>query len=382
MSRFLKFLISIGGLLLVLGLVIAFGKQAEPFVDGTESALRFHPGPLPVQASAATFVDTSRPTPAYGEFAGLPERRLVGRIWRPDDSSGAPYPLIVYSHGLMSTWKEAAELGPYLASYGYVVIAVNFPLTAYSAPEGPYVSDVLNQPADVSFLIDSLLAQNGEPGNRLEGMIDPLRIGVMGLSLGGLTTTMVTFHPELRDKRVAAALAIAGPMAMFNPAFFTTTTVPFLMVAGDIDALIPYPTNAATVLAKVPHSQLVTIHGGSHSGFANAANVFRWLPNFDAVVCKFIPGLIRKGVNSAQGDWHKLLRSPEQGINDKLEFEVCKVDTIPESINPLRQQMITEVVVQAFFQSQFAHDPQARDSARRYLSEVLPRELNEVSCSG
>jgi dienelactone hydrolase len=378
MSRFLKFASCAAAALLVLGLVMAFGKQPEPFLAGSESAQRLQPGPLAVDAFDATFVDGSRLTPAYGKFGGLPERRLVGRVWYPADGSGAPYPLIVYSHGMMSVWEEAKELAPYLASYGYVVVAVTYPLTSFSAPDGPYVLDVANQPADVSFLIDTLLMQSAQRGHRLEGKIDDERIGVMGLSLGGMTTTMAAFHPVVRDRRIRAALSIAGPTNLFNPAFFTGD-VPFLMLAGDIDALIPYATNAAPVLEKIPHSQLVTIHAGSHSGFARAANIFRWLPNFDALVCKFLPDMIRDDVDGQKEDWSAFLGTPEQGINDKAEFELCKVPTIPESINPLRQQMITAVVTQAFFQSQFAHDPRARAVSRAFLAEVLPRELHEVS---
>ena len=84
-------------------------------------------------------------------------------------------------------------------------------------------------------------------------------------------------------------------------------------------------------------------------------------------------------IDAQKEDWSAFLGTPEQGINDKAEFELCKVPAIPESINPLRQQMITAVVTQAFFQSQFARDPQARAASRAFLEEVLPRELHEVS---
>ena len=46
------------------------------------------------------------------------------------------------------------------------------------------------------------------------GGIDRDRIGAMGLSLGGLTTTLVAFHPTLGDPRIRAAVSIAGPSAM------------------------------------------------------------------------------------------------------------------------------------------------------------------------
>jgi len=378
MSRFRKIVSGALAALLLLGLVLAYGKQPEPFPAGSESAQRLTHGALPVEARDRTFVDTSRSTPAYGKFTGLPERRLEGKVWYPAERIGAPFPLIVYSHGLMSRWQEATELGPHLASYGYVVVAVTYPLTGLSAPDGPEVMDVVNQPADVSFLIDTLLSESAERGNRLEGMIDGERIGVMGLSLGGMTTELAAFHPAMRDPRIDAALSVAGPTSMFTSAFFGAD-VPFLMLAGDIDALIPYATNAAPVLQKAPRSQLLTIHGGSHAGFANAANIFRWLPNFDALVCKFLPGVVQRSIRGQGADWYALLGTPEQGIDDEAQLELCTVATIPASINPLRQQMITGVVAQAFFQSQFAPDPQTRTRSQAYLAEVLPREIRDVS---
>ena len=122
-----------------------------------------------------------------------------------------------------------------LASHGYVVVAVNYPLTNMGAPGGPNVKDVVNQPGDVSFLIDSLLEQSATSGHSLEGMVDADRIGVTGISLGGLTSTLAAFHPEWADDRIKASLSIAGPTALFTPEFFQHRDVPFLMLAGDID---------------------------------------------------------------------------------------------------------------------------------------------------
>src|SRR5262249_2206982 len=76
------------------------------------------PGPYGVGVTTMSFVDTNRPTMANGSFAGSPSRTLVTEVWYPTDAqpgatptpvrdaprtrSGAPFPLIVYSHGLDS----------------------------------------------------------------------------------------------------------------------------------------------------------------------------------------------------------------------------------------------------------------------------------------
>ena len=69
-----------------------------------------------------------------------------------------------------------------------------------------------------------------------EGDIDAERIGVFGISLGGITTPLVAFHPEWRDPRVAAAISIAGAGDVFGPRFFDHAAIPFLMIAGTADA--------------------------------------------------------------------------------------------------------------------------------------------------
>src|SRR5690606_13309203 len=124
---------------------------------------------------------------------------------------------------------------------------------------------------------DSLLQLSADASHRLHGQIDAERIGALGLSLGGLTTTLAVFHPELRDPRIRAAISIAGPTFVFTPAFYRHHSLPFLMLAGDIDALVPYGANAAPVPERVPGGELVTLRAGSHTGFAGPATVMRWL---------------------------------------------------------------------------------------------------------
>ncbi|NQZ87309.1 MAG: hypothetical protein HRT54_06980 [Colwellia sp.] len=92
--------------------------------------------------------------------------------------------------------------------------------------------------------------------------IDENRIGVTGISLGGLTTTLVSYHPTRRDPRIKAAASIAGPSSSFSKTFYENADIPFLMLAADTDALVPYDVHALPVLDRVQRSSLVTITGG------------------------------------------------------------------------------------------------------------------------
>ena len=375
MKKVLLVLVVALALLLISGAVLVTGNQAAPFPDGSESAAWLQPGPYKVHSYEEAFIDNSRPTMANGDYAGDSSRRLEGRVWHPSTTEAGPRPLVVYSHGFTSSRDGGAYIAEHLASHGYIVVAVNYPLTTMFAPGGPNVKDVVSQPGDVSFLIDTLLNQADTRGHILEGMIDPARIGVTGISLGGLTSTLVAFHPEWADPRVAASLSIAGPTALFTPAFFQHRQLPFLMLAGDIDALVPYPSNAAPIPEVVPGGELVTLASASHTGFAGPAASLRWMNNPDALGCY----MVLQNVDAADGDsWYDLLGTPEQGINYDYQNELCLMDPLPAAMNPLRQQMITLVTVLGFFESRFAEQPARRARAQRFLSDVMPAELAEV----
>ena len=78
-----------------------------------------------------------------------------------------------------------------MASHGYIVAAADYPLTSGSTPGGANGDDVVNQPADVSFLIDSVLNLSADE-KPFAGEVDGSRIGLSGYSLGGLTTYLTT----------------------------------------------------------------------------------------------------------------------------------------------------------------------------------------------
>ena len=60
----------------------------------------------------------------------------------------------------------------------------------------------------------ALLGQAPDPGAAvfaaLPAPIDHDCVAAVGLSLGGLTSTLIAFHPTLRDPRVGVAVSIAG----------------------------------------------------------------------------------------------------------------------------------------------------------------------------
>ncbi len=250
-------------------------------------------GPYAVGVRTYNFVDSSRPTMANGTFAGAPDRALTTEVWYPAisagrdtaiDGSGAPYPLIVHSHGFLDNRLGESYVTGHLASHGYVVAAVNFPLSTTFAPGGATIAGIHNQPGDLSFVIDRILTELG-------GSVDAATIGAEGLSLGGLTTWLVTYHPVLRDPRIGAALAMAAPACLFRPQFFRNADVPRLVLHGDSDVIVSYADNGRRAFRGGGAARhLVQLFNGSHTGFSIFATLFNPAVHYDTVGCQALSG--------------------------------------------------------------------------------------------
>lgn len=192
-------------------------------------------GPLDVDVVTETFVDTSRPTAEGAETPARPDRTIVTRITHP--TAGGPYPLLVMSHGATGHPDEYAETIPAWASDGFVVASPVFPLTNRDAPGGlANIGDVVNQPGDVSFVIDQMLAANDDPSSPLHGLVDPDAIGVVGHSLGASTTWAVSFDTSTRDERIDSTVIFAGlPWPMPGGELDLDSGLPLLVLHGDAD---------------------------------------------------------------------------------------------------------------------------------------------------
>jgi dienelactone hydrolase len=354
--------------------VALFFTEPQLLPADTQSGRRLENGQFAVAVEELEWVDASRPTDANGDFAGAPERRLPVALWHPVSARGR-LPLLVYSHGFMSTRHGGRYLAEHLASHGYVVVAADFPLSHFGAPGGPSAADILNQPADVSFLIDRTLALPA--GDRAyPGEIDPERIGVFGLSLGGLTTSLVAFHPALRDPRIRAALSIAGPGVPFTERFYQNADLPFVMIGGTSDAMIDYEANAAPLPERIRRGGLVTLAHATHAGFDDTASgVMRLIGNPDRLGClSLLANLdVEKGKSPFSG-----LGTAEMGIVDPGWDALPCQKHFDDVMGAGLQHQLTTLVVRAFFDSQFADEPEGRKVAADYLTRVMPEERPEV----
>jgi len=364
--------------------------SATPTVVPLTSAQVLQPGSYGVGVTTMTFIDTSRPTMPNGTFSGAPRRTLVTEIWYPTDSQpsrtatptrnaplthlGAPFPLVIYSHPLMGNRSSGIYLAQHLTSYGYVVAAPDFPLSNSGAPGSPTFVDLANQVGDVHFVIDQLLALGADTQSALAGSIDRMRIGLTGFSMGGSTTFLAALHPTLRDPRVRAAAAMGAVTCFLGPDFYGHTSVPLLIVHGDIDAFAPYQPNALFAFGEAnPPKYLVTIAGGTHIGFTDGIDViFQNVNNPDDIGCRSLGGDTLDVDSPAVID---SLGGAAAGIVSGMCPGSCTNRILPRSIRPARQQQLTILSIFPFFEAYLRDDARAR----RFLDETLAAEKPDVT---
>ncbi len=233
--------------------------------------------------------------------------------------SGAPYPLVVLSHGHNSESPFYAWLAEHISSYGFVVIAPDH--KEQNTPgweDGPRTT--LARPVTISRTIDyaeMLTTGNGAFG----GMIDMEHIAMMGQSGGGTTTLIVagarlgmerfvaycatvtedsppayqsacTPNPDytqtemarilgldsipegmllaMSDPRVDVAIPMSGEGHLFNEEGLAEITIPVLIMGATSDNSVPYDWSVRPVYDYVSSQQkiLVTFEYADHFIFA------------------------------------------------------------------------------------------------------------------
>jgi predicted dienelactone hydrolase len=220
---------------------------------------------------------------------------------------GGRFPLVVFSHGYGGHRRQSTFLCTHLASHGYVVAAMDHTgntvievlqvtLAAQMGqpppdPETELATLMPTRPADVTFVIDRLLADT------VDGVttIDADRIGMSGHSFGGWTTLMAT----ARDRRIRTALALAPaggstplPGAPLTAAldFAWGRDVPTLFLVADSDTLLPLNGMRELLGRTTSPKRMIVLENADHMHFCDQIEVahefLRTMPPpvFDAIV--------------------------------------------------------------------------------------------------
>lgn len=362
--------------LLLAAFAIVSHRPSMPPED-TLSYELLQPGQFDVATDTMELADPSRFIPDPDEPNGESVRTMPVHLWYPRSDNHEPQPLLIYSHGFMSTGEGLAYVAEILASLGYVVAAPDFPITGRSRGEEANSHDVLNQPRDVALLIDALLARSEDESDELYNSIDSERIAAIGYSLGGLNTLLLGFHPSLQEPRIKAVISLAGPTEVFTRKFLTTRAIPLMAIAATEDQFVGYESNFLSLGDKVDGALLVTFEGGSHLGFAEEGKWVRWSSHPDSLACDLAMDTIERNRKSEE-PWYDELGGIEAGYAQQIEPQVCE-NEVSSAMNPLRQQQLTVMAVRSFLACQFEEDPSKRARWCSYLSESFERENEEAS---
>jgi fermentation-respiration switch protein FrsA (DUF1100 family) len=210
--------------------------------------------PEPPSAIRVTLLDDAR------------GRTLVTALHVPTAASGGPYPLVVFAHGFGVSAATYSVLEQQLADAGFVVAAPDFPFTSDASGNGLDRDDVVNQAADVSFVISQLLDQATAPVE-VRGLVNATApVGVVGHSDGGVTAAAVAYNDTVADSRVGAAVVLSGAEIDYPGSWFTNQSPPLLAIHGDADEVNPYWASEQLYADARGQRRLVTVLGGSHLG--------------------------------------------------------------------------------------------------------------------
>jgi predicted dienelactone hydrolase len=236
------------------------------------------------------------------------------------DPEGAPYPLIVYSHGGWGYRWTQPEYCEHLASYGFVVLSTDHEDAPPPGVMPPHAE--LSRQWDISALID-YAAQLTASDGALAGSVDLEQIGVTGYSAGGFTAMLAggarrnsqekrTFcttdeaknswvgpllcvdesardqewakllgvemppdglWPDVGDPRVDAIVPLDGGAFDFGPEGLGTIRVPALLIfARGAPMAMPYPHDTLLESMNGAQEAIAIFEYADHFLFTHACN--------------------------------------------------------------------------------------------------------------
>jgi dienelactone hydrolase len=188
-----------------------------------------HNGPTGQYLDARTLVTTVQYPLAPGSAAGSAAHPATG-----------PLPLLLFAPGFQQCTDSYEDLLRIWASAGYVVAAVTLPNTNCQLGTAANEQDLVNQPADMSFVLSSLLTLSAQSDNLLSGLLNSQEIAAAGQSDGGDTVAALAANTCCTDNRVKAAAVLSGAEWPPMPGqYFAHPAPPMLFVQGNADTINP-----------------------------------------------------------------------------------------------------------------------------------------------
>ena len=246
--------------------------------------------PYQLASTTLPLVDHSRPTVSHGRSISS-SRALTTLAWYP--AAPGRWPLVVFAHGYQAGPSPYVTMLESWASHGYVVAAPEFPLTDQDvAGANLDENDINNQPADVRFVTDSLIAG----GSSLASRIDPTRVALAGHSDGAETALAESVSPPVAGEPAFRALIAMSVQEL--PGVNHTSNPPMLVTQGDADTINPPSYGYTTYQDGSSPRYLLVLKGGGHLPPVQAGSA--WLPGIEAVTEAFLDTYVASDAGAPQ----------------------------------------------------------------------------------
>ena len=225
------------------------------------------------------------------------------------ERNGAPYPLVLFSHGNKGINFQSFTFTTHLASFGFIVAAPNHSgNTMFDDPSDEEMAQItLDRPLDMEFVREKIAEANEDPTNQLYQMVDMNRVGISGHSFGGYTTLVLagaTVNVEEAEARCEAgteadifcpyigyfppgqilsrpsqcdglmvAVAMApGGYAAFGENGLANISMPVMVMGGTLDEFLRPELRPLYSAAPIPKVK-VEIEGMGHMGFTDICRI-------------------------------------------------------------------------------------------------------------
>jgi predicted dienelactone hydrolase len=188
-------------------------------------------------------------------------RSLRTTIWAPEGDG--PFPIVLFSHGLGADPESFRPLFEDWVRDGFVVIGPTYPHTSGRAATNP--RDLVNQPADASFVLNEVIDLASDRDHPLSGRLDPERIAAVGHSMGGMTTVGLV-STCCADERIDAGVVYAGDATGFADDGFVRDAPPLLFIHGDADGVVPHDSGRDAYEDATGPKAFITLAGADHTG--------------------------------------------------------------------------------------------------------------------
>lgn len=187
----------------------------------------------------------------------------------------------MFAHGYQVGPSPYESLLESWAAHGYVVAAPEFPLTDQDiAGVNLDENDINNQPADVRFVTDHVIASSSPVASR----IDSARVAIAGHSDGAETVLAASVAAVPAGAPPYRALVAMSVQEL--PGVTHTANPPMLVTQGDADNINPPSYGYTTFQYGAAPKFLLVLKGGGHLPPLQAGSA--WLPGIEAATEAFL----------------------------------------------------------------------------------------------